>query len=159
MDVMQAWVVMQEEAIHDLDNIRLKDLEASAKIAGVKAGFALKHILVEGHARDVRSVQMPPRGLQFILGTPSQPAFVDTIVMANLGYFQLKANPGVWSLRIREGRSQDFYEMEGAWNGQVDLEADADGVVSVIVNQFRGALLYTRVSKELESNVDIVPGK
>lgn len=36
---------------------------------------------------------------------------VDTIVMANLGYFQLKANPGAWLLRLRQGRSADIYSI------------------------------------------------
>lgn len=36
---------------------------------------------------------------------------VDTIVMANLGYFQLKANPGAMILRLREGRSSDIYNI------------------------------------------------
>ncbi len=36
-----------------------------------------------GHCYDSQTGQ-PPRGLQFILGTNSTPAIVDTIVMANL---------------------------------------------------------------------------
>ena len=36
-----------------------------------------------GHCFDATTMQ-PPRGLQFILGTPSHPAIVDTITMANL---------------------------------------------------------------------------
>lgn len=36
---------------------------------------------------------------------------VDTIVMANLGYFQLKANPGAWLLKLRHGRSADIYSI------------------------------------------------
>lgn len=27
------------------------------------------------------------------------------------GYFQLKANPGSWILRLREGRSEEIYEI------------------------------------------------
>lgn len=27
------------------------------------------------------------------------------------GYFQLKANPGAWILRLREGRSEDIYQV------------------------------------------------
>ena len=33
---------------------------------------------------------MPPRGLQLMLGTNATPRMVDTIVMSNFGYFQLK---------------------------------------------------------------------
>ena len=34
----------------------------------------------------------------------------DTLVMANLGYFQLKATPGAWNLRLRSGRSADIFQ-------------------------------------------------
>ncbi len=40
-------------------------------------------VLCAGHCYDSQTGQ-PPRGLQFILGTNSTPAIVDTIVMANL---------------------------------------------------------------------------
>ena len=58
------------------------------------------------------------------LGTEQQPVVVDTIVMANLGYLQLKSNPGRWFLRLREGRSSDIYDIishentEGGLNGE-----------------------------------------
>lgn len=58
----------------------------------VEAIFSLEYILLEGHCFDEVSGS-PPRGLQFVLGTAANPAQFDTIVMANLGYFQLK----VWS--------------------------------------------------------------
>ena len=35
----------------------------------------------------------------------------DTIVMANLGYFQLKARPGAWLLQLRKGRSRDIFQV------------------------------------------------
>ena len=50
-------------------------------------------------------------GLQLVLGTASQPDACDTIVMANLGYLQLKARPGLWNLRLREGPSADIYSV------------------------------------------------
>ncbi len=49
----------------------------------VHAEFQLESLLLEGHCYDSTSGQ-PPRGLQFILGTNSTQAMVDTIVMANL---------------------------------------------------------------------------
>lgn len=27
------------------------------------------------------------------------------------GYFQLKASPGAWTLRLRKGRSEDIYQI------------------------------------------------
>lgn len=49
----------------------------------VPAEYELEYLLLEGHCFDVSSGQ-PPRGLQFTLGTASDPVIVDTIVMANL---------------------------------------------------------------------------
>ena len=58
------------------------------------------------------STDHPVPGLEYVLGTSSQPDLFDTIVMANLGYFQLKASPGAWSLRLRQGRSSEIYEIK-----------------------------------------------
>lgn len=65
---------------------------------------------MEGHCFE-STMGSPPRGLQITLGTERKPVMVDTIVMANLGYFQLKANPGAWVVRLRQGRSADIYEI------------------------------------------------
>lgn len=70
----------------------------------------MEYLLLEGHCFEQMSGS-PPRGLQITLGTESQPVIVDTIVMANLGYFQLKANPGAWILRLRQGRSSEIYDI------------------------------------------------
>lgn len=67
-------------------------------------------MLLEGHCFEA-TTGSPPRGLQITLGTERQPVKVDTIVMANLGYFQLKANPGAWLLRLRQGRSAEIYDI------------------------------------------------
>lgn len=42
----------------------------------------------------------PAVGLQINLGNHQQSHITDTTVMANLGYFQLKANPGLWWLSL-----------------------------------------------------------
>lgn len=78
----------------------------------VHSEFELEYLLLEGHAWDT-SLGTPPRGLQLVLGTRDKPETMDTIVMANLGYFQLKANPGAWILRLRPGRSDEIYEIVG----------------------------------------------
>lgn len=72
--------------------------------------YELEYLLLEGHCFE-QSSGSPPRGLQITLGTAREPVIVDTIVMANLGYFQLKANPGSWLLRLRQGRSADIYDI------------------------------------------------
>ncbi|KAI8926720.1 UDP-glucose:glycoprotein glucosyltransferase-domain-containing protein [Entophlyctis helioformis] len=153
MDVIGAWLVRPTRSIYDLDNIKLSSLSADAIAVGVEADFVLQSILVEGHARDV-FINSPPRGLQFILGTDRNPALVDTITMDNLGYVQLKANPGVWSLGIREGRSRDVYQFEsvtyalraGRARADASALANADGA-RVVVDSFEGVTLILRVSK------------
>ncbi|XP_075911294.1 UDP-glucose:glycoprotein glucosyltransferase 1-like isoform X6 [Petromyzon marinus] len=66
--------------------------------------------------------------------------------MANLGYFQLKANPGAWILRLRKGRSEDIYNIfthEGT-----DSPPDAEEVV-VVMSSLQSKSLKVRVQKKL----------
>uniref|UniRef100_G1TE39 UDP-glucose:glycoprotein glucosyltransferase 1 n=1 Tax=Oryctolagus cuniculus TaxID=9986 RepID=G1TE39_RABIT len=101
----EGWLVETVHSNCDLDNIHLKDIERT-----VTAEYELEYLLLEGHCFNSMTEQ-PPRGLQFTLGTKTQPVMVDTVVMANLGYFQLKANPGAWILKLREGKSEDIYQI------------------------------------------------
>lgn len=75
----------------------------------VHVTFQLKQLLIEGHARD--KLNSPPRGLQLQL-TRNGIEVSDTLVMANVGYLQFKATPGVYDLSIRPGRGQEVFEME-----------------------------------------------
>ena len=74
---------------------------------------AFMHTCTHTHAHTGQcfdaTTDSPTPGLEYVLGTASQPERFDTIVMANLGYFQLKAAPGAWMLRLREGRSSEIY--------------------------------------------------
>ena len=56
--------------------------------------------------------QVTPRGVQLVLGTAQQPRVVDTLVMANLAYFQLKAAPGAFHLSLAPGRSRQLYTVD-----------------------------------------------
>ena len=75
----------------------------------VRARFELQHLLLEGQAFDT-ATGSPPRGMQMDLATRGKSS--DTIVMANLGYFQFKASPGYWNLRLRPGASNEIYKIE-----------------------------------------------
>lgn len=92
-------------SVYDLDNIKLIDINGP-----VHSEYELEYLLLEGHCFD-SNTGSPPRGLQINLGTKDNPTVVDTIVMANLGYFQLKANPGAWILRLRHGKSEEIYDI------------------------------------------------
>ncbi|KAI8915909.1 hypothetical protein EDD86DRAFT_197169 [Gorgonomyces haynaldii] len=133
MDVPEQWLVRPHKSTYDLDNIRVSSKEF------VEASFVLSSILVQGHAFD--EARQAPRGLQFVLGTKENPEKVDTITMANLGYVQLKAYPGVWDLQIRKGRSQKVYEL-------VSVEQDQQQLGErVVLGSFEGVLVYINVKK------------
>ncbi|CAD5234520.1 unnamed protein product [Bursaphelenchus xylophilus] len=135
-----AWMVQPIFAKYDLDNIKMDSVGQDDVIAV----YELVHILLEGHCFDVESGS-PPRGLQFILGTPKTPAIFDTIVMANLGYFQLKASPGAWVLQLREGRSRDIYDIHNHTNTE-----SQQGVqnIRVVIDSFLGRVIRVRVGKK-----------
>ncbi|GAB1299182.1 UDP-glucose glycoprotein glucosyltransferase 2 [Apodemus speciosus] len=141
----EGWLVETVHSNCDLDNINLKDTERS-----VTAEYELEYLLLEGHCFDMTTEQ-PPQGLQFTLGTRSNPVIVDTVVMANLvpiekmGYFQLKANPGAWILKLREGRSEDIYEIIG--HEGADSETDTGDVI-VMLNTFKSKILTVQVKKK-----------
>jgi UDP-glucose:glycoprotein glucosyltransferase len=142
-EVPPAWVVGSKESIHDLDNIVLSKLPPTAREKGIKAIYELKNILIDGHARDIS--QGNARGIQIILGTEQNPHVVDTIVMANLGYLQLKANPGVWTLDLKEGRSKEIFELQSVGSeGWSSRDVDTIGA-DIVLTSFEGITIYPRV--------------
>ncbi|XP_034430786.1 UDP-glucose:glycoprotein glucosyltransferase 2 isoform X2 [Hippoglossus hippoglossus] len=137
----ESWMVQAVRSPHDLDNIHLQEVNGI-----VTAEYELEHLLLEGHCFDLSTGQ-PPRGLQFTLGTSRDPLMYDTIVMANLGYFQLKANPGAWILKLRKGRSEDIYQV--LTHDGTDSPADAGDVI-VMLNSFHSKIIKVRVQKRAE---------
>lgn len=136
-------------SVYDLDNIKLMDINGP-----VHSEYELEYLLLEGHCFDSTSGS-PPRGLQFTLGTKDTPVIVDTIVMANLGYFQLKANPGAWLLKLRHGKSEDIYDVTSA-DGPNTVHS-ADGTTRVIISSLRSHVLKMRVTKKAgQANADLL---
>lgn len=79
---------------------------------------------------------------------------VDTIVMANLGYFQLKANPGEWLLRLRQGRSAEIYDISSV-DGQ-DVKHN-NNEVKVLISSLRSNVLKLKVAKKPDKmSVDLL---
>eukprot|EP01113_Clastostelium_recurvatum_P008329 TRINITY_DN1391_c0_g1_i1.p1 TRINITY_DN1391_c0_g1~~TRINITY_DN1391_c0_g1_i1.p1 ORF type:complete len:1486 (+),score=528.58 TRINITY_DN1391_c0_g1_i1:428-4885(+) len=145
METPEAWLVQPIIAKYDLDNIKLEDLPASEKI--MTAVFRLEHILVEGSCNDITANPTPPRGLELELApvtpTPDIPT-QDTLVMSNLGYYQLKANPGIWRLRIATGRGTRLFTMQNAQVDQI-AEGQAEEYRWVAVTSFLGEWLLLNV--------------
>ncbi|XP_031416124.1 UDP-glucose:glycoprotein glucosyltransferase 1 isoform X2 [Clupea harengus] len=148
LNTPESWIVESVNTRYDLDNIYLQEVDSV-----VPAEYELEYLLVEGHCFDVSTGQ-PPRGLQFTLGTASSPVIMDTIVMANLGYFQLKANPGAWVLKLRKGRSEDIYKIYS--HDGTDSPADADDLI-VVLNNFKSKIIKVKVQKKPEKmNEDLL---
>ena len=142
MDVPPSWLVAPKVSVHDLDNIKLSNLKEDAS---VKATYELESILIEGHSREATSTK-PPRGAQLVLGTERDPHFADTIIMANLGYFQFKASPGVWKLALEAGRSEQVYTIDSA--GTKGYKAKpGDESTLIELTSFQGTTLFPRLSR------------
>jgi len=138
LDTPESWLVGPTSAKYDLDNIRLNNL---GKENSLSATFELQSITLQGNCADKKG--SPPRGLQVVLGTTETPVVTDTLVMANLGYFQLKANPGVWSLRIKpNSRSEELYDIVKSHTEVSDHQ--------VVISSFSGVVVPLRVAKKID---------
>ncbi|KAI9373269.1 UDP-glucose:glycoprotein glucosyltransferase-domain-containing protein [Aspergillus egyptiacus] len=152
MDVPPSWLVAPQDSIHDLDNIKLSSVKGGSNVDAI---YALEHILIEGHSRDL-TTKSPPRGVQLVLGTEDNPYFADTIVMANLGYFQFKAQPGVWTINLKPGRSERIFNLESlGQKGYSPQNGDYSNEIALL--SFQGKTLFPRLSrKKGQENEDVL---
>jgi UDP-glucose:glycoprotein glucosyltransferase len=118
MDVPPSWLVSPRRSVHDLDNLRLDAISAFESV--IDLTFELEQLVVEGHAREENGE--PPRGLQLQLSSSKGEVLADTSVMANLGYFQFKANPGVLRFGIRSGPGTKIYSLDSVQNAATGAE-------------------------------------
>ncbi|KAI3325357.1 glycosyltransferase family 24 protein [Xylariaceae sp. AK1471] len=140
MDIPPAWLVAAKESVHDLDNLKLSSIKTD-----VEALYELENILIEGHSREVSGGA--PRGVQLLLGTERDPHFADTIIMANIGYFQFKANPGYYNIHLQEGRSSEIFDLTSV--GAKGYEAvPGDEGTEVALMDFQGTTLYPRLKRK-----------
>lgn len=144
----EGYILSRDNRSEDLVNAKpTKDLVELTQI-----DYSLKSLLLFGQCYDV-SKNTPPNGLQLTLDRLSLASaaetemaeilvepdgsigsqvnsirasrdHADTLVMKTAGYFQLRSNPGVWSLRIEEkSRGSEIYHL-------VDGKISASGQVS-----------------------------
>eukprot|EP00877_Chromochloris_zofingiensis_P009036 jgi/Chrzof1/4386/Cz14g11070.t1 len=150
MDVPEPWLVEAVKALHDLDNLRLADVHERVTYAE----FELEAIVLTGSCVEVTKDGkrgQPPRGLQLHLGTPSHPHIVDTLVMSNLGYYQLKGSPGLWQLSVAPGKSRELFELVSSTGvtatGQQQAGTLTDNVTQVMIDSFSGKHMSLKVRK------------
>lgn len=79
-----------------------------------------------------------------ILGTKNSPHLVDTLVMANLGYWQMKVLPGLWYLQLAPGRSSELYVMKEDSEGAEDTTL----LKRITIDDLRGKLVHMEVIKK-----------
>jgi UDP-glucose:glycoprotein glucosyltransferase len=139
--VPEAWNVQSSSALQDADNLRCSD-DTCGDVRGsdvTTLGYTLKSLLLGGQCFDEVS-RSPPNGLQLTLkrvgASPQNDDSVDTLVMQNLGYFQLAAMPGAWELALAEGRGRDLFEIAPSDSSSGEEEhASKDEASSAVVSQ------------------------
>ena len=142
VDFPEPWMVTTHKAKYDLDNLILKDIKEKV----VSAEYRLESILITGHVSDVDKDQTPARGTQLILEDKNTAVNPGTIVMSNLGYFQLPSSPGRHRLSLRAGASADIFAFKEVHDLLVaDSEelrvSDDELSIDVLVDSFAGLRL------------------
>lgn len=101
--VRRADYLQVTEAELDTDNLQLDNASGDT----FRVAIDLEALAVSGTCIDVAArmqQELYPRGTQLTLGTPQQPDAQGTLVMSNLGYFQLKAAPGARACERSQAR-------------------------------------------------------
>ncbi|MCO5110351.1 MAG: hypothetical protein M9929_05840 [Burkholderiaceae bacterium] len=109
LHVPESWNTQAAVAEVDLDNMRVGDLPHSS----TAVEYLLKDVLVAGTCADA-GTGLIPNGLQLTLspsGGGGGGVHSDTLVMQNLGYWQLKGAPGLWQLALASGRATELYDI------------------------------------------------
>jgi len=144
----EPWDVQAASSPVDADNIQLLPADR------LRLGYTVKSLLIAGQCEEADATA-PPNGLQLQLGPapglpavaeagsdpvlPGTPAaaraLADTLVMQNLGYFQLRTQPGARALALAPGRASTIFEIaipEGAGSdGRLDGNARTGGLRNV----------------------------
>jgi hypothetical protein len=169
MDPPEAWNVQSHRAVQDIDNLKCSSHRcgdvpgggASAEVTSVS--YLVKNLLIAGQCFE--GIQTgnptPPNGLQLVLTKASSRSdddtattamttrahFSDTLVMQNLGYFQLKANPGLWELSLAEGRARTLYLLDETNENVMRTSVGEVTAVSIPIRSFADKILHVTVSK------------
>ncbi|QDZ26018.1 UDP-glucose glycoprotein glucosyltransferase [Chloropicon primus] len=156
LDTPEAWLTGATAASLDLDNLKLEDLGPSAST--LHAEFEIESLIVSGSCIDQTALKMGsyseayPTGVRLMMGERGTTAsskdkdLVDTMVMKNLGYFQLKASPGTFDLGLVPGCSSDMFKFAGGLSQK-----------SVTVTSFNGILnLDLEVERTRPGKADVM---
>ncbi|GBF95627.1 UDP-glucose:glyco glucosyltransferase [Raphidocelis subcapitata] len=146
LEVPEAWMVEATKSVYDLDNLRLADVPEAVAYAE----YELEALMLTGSCTEALPGGRrgaPPRGLELRLGTKAEPRRVDTLVMSNMGYFQLKASPGLWQLSVAPGRSSDIFGIVPPASGGSAAAAALASSTATYIDSFSGHHISLRVRK------------
>lgn len=162
MDPPEAWNVQSHRAIQDIDNLKCS-YHKCGDIPGhpsesTSVSYIVKNLLIAGQCFEGMDYNpTPPNGLQLVLH--SSPAgsmsnlkttyYSDTLVMQNLGYFQLKANPGLWQLSLAEGRARTLYQIDHINENILKDQNGSVSAVSIPIRSFADKIMRLAVSKRV----------
>jgi UDP-glucose:glycoprotein glucosyltransferase len=167
IDVPEIWNVQALSSPQDLDNLvcDAKSCGDTAKSDLSSVSYGLKNLLVAGqcYERVGSGAEMrmtPPNGLQLtldsvdgILSSKMAPSLhSDTLVMQNLGYFQLQADAGLFALRLAEGKANTLFRMVNSvelksFCAADDATCSVDRGMLVAVKSFSDEVQQVRVQK------------
>jgi len=109
---LPTWLVTANKAEYDMDNLRPVEIGVGNVC---QTTYQLRQLYVEGQAMILGRDGWPiatAKGLQFqITGKGAREATDDTIVMGNLGYFQVRGDPGLYQATLKSGLSNNTFEL------------------------------------------------
>ena len=169
MDAPERWNIQAIVAQQDIDNLRClnkndcgdRAVDGNTSLV-TTIGYTLKSILVAGQCFETPVTNsknmyghsmLPVNGLQLTLrsigggGGEVGSVHSDTLVMQNLGYFQLAASvPGIYGLTLASGRGDDLYTIDGSSDIQPHAAMSSNGLIH------GGKLISVRSFSDVDSN-------
>eukprot|EP00817_Percolomonadidae_sp_ATCC50343_P006663 CAMPEP_0117423258 /NCGR_PEP_ID=MMETSP0758-20121206/3925_1 /TAXON_ID=63605 /ORGANISM="Percolomonas cosmopolitus, Strain AE-1 (ATCC 50343)" /LENGTH=1370 /DNA_ID=CAMNT_0005206353 /DNA_START=179 /DNA_END=4288 /DNA_ORIENTATION=+ len=143
MKVPETWLIESTYAEPDTDNLNI----GSASDLSIR--YQLENIVITGSCYETPS-QATQRGLQFHLGNSMDNHLQDTLVMSNYGYYQLKANPGMFELTLAPGRSTDVFSIDSYASTSFYAQQATQffsGPVYIPIRHFDGPFIHVKVKK------------
>lgn len=166
MDIPEPWNVQSSVAQQDIDNLRCSAAQCGDPVPSVSSGssskdkeltsvtYALKNLLVAGQCFESAPngqprYNMPPNGLQLTLAEAgADRTCADTLVMQNLGYVQLQANPGLFVLSTAAGRATELYALQPGQSGMDPSSGSKFIAVRSFEDEVHRLLVRKREGKE-----------
>ena len=154
-DTPGTWLYESLVCKYDLDNLLLSKVISTNEILSVN--YHLTRILIQGQCFDEKSKPVP--GLQLELKNNSNHIFDATIAMQTLGYWQLKANPGVWQIKLRDGRTTQVLDIDTNKTKSKDsIISNGGHIIKTVLNSFTRSPFRLRVKHKLGmENEELLP--